>query len=82
MPLYEFLLRAPGRSDEVRISDHNGLSIGDEITIANRRWIVAARERVTTERRDRIRIEERVIVIPYAASSGATRSGGGDEPGG
>lgn len=62
MPLYEFVLRAPGRPDEVRISDYNGLCEGDEITIASRRWIVAAKEPATTERPDCLPVEERIVV--------------------
>jgi hypothetical protein len=40
MPLYEFVLREPGRPDEHLISDRDGLEVGDEVTIRNRIWIV------------------------------------------
>jgi hypothetical protein len=40
MPLYEFVLREPGRPDEYLISDRDGLQVGDEVTIRNRIWIV------------------------------------------
>ena len=63
MPLYEFVLRVAGRPDEVRISDHNGLCKGDAITIAGRPWIVAAKEHPTTERPDRLPVEERIIIV-------------------
>lgn len=63
MPLYEFVLRRPGGPDEVRISDSNGLRDGDEISIEGRRWSVAAKEPPTTERRDRLPVEERIILV-------------------
>lgn len=63
MPLYEFVLRRSGRPDEVRISDLNGLSDGDEITIDGRRWTVAAREPATSERRDRLPVAERIVLV-------------------
>jgi len=63
MPLYEFVLRAPGRPDEVRISDQNSLCEGDTITILGRRWIVAAKEPAATERPDRLPVEERIVVV-------------------
>ena len=69
MPLYEFILRAPGRPDEVRIADHNGLCEGDEITIANCRWIVAAKEPATTQRPDRVPVEERIVLVQHGAAS-------------
>ncbi len=60
----------PGRPDEVRVSDCNGLCEGDEITIASRRWIVVAKEPAATERPDRLPVEERIVVVPGAAASG------------
>jgi len=63
MPLYEFVLRVPGRRDEVRISDHGGVCEGEAITIGGRGWIVAAREPVATERLDRVRVEGRIVVV-------------------
>jgi hypothetical protein len=63
MPLYEFILRVSGRPDEARISDHDGVQEGDVVTIAGHRWIVAAKERATTERSDRLPVEERIIVV-------------------
>lgn len=63
MPLYEFVLRVPGRRDEVRISDHDGVCEGEAITIGGRSWIVAAREPVATERPDRVRVEGRIVVV-------------------
>lgn len=69
MPLYEFVLRAPGQPDEVRISDYNGLREGDEITIANRSWIVAAKEPTTGKRPDRIPVEERIVLVRVSRST-------------
>jgi hypothetical protein len=40
MPLYEFVLREPGRPDEHLISDRDGVDKGDEVTIRNRVWVV------------------------------------------
>jgi hypothetical protein len=40
MPLYEYVLREPGRPDEHLISDRNNVALGDEVTIRNRRWLV------------------------------------------
>ncbi len=71
MPLYEVVLRAPGQPDEVRISDRNGLREGDEITIANRRWIVTAKQPATTERPDRLAIEERIVVVRQGGARGS-----------
>lgn len=65
MPLYEFVLRVPGRPDEVRVSDYNGLHEGETITIAGRRWIVVAREPAAIERPDRVPIEERIVVVRH-----------------
>lgn len=66
MPLYEFVLRVAGRPDEVRISDHNGVQEGDVIELGKRSWIVAAKEPGTAERPDRVRVEERIIVVRAA----------------
>lgn len=63
MPLYEFVLRVPGRPDEVRVSDYNGLCEGETVTIAGRRWIVAAKEPGATERSDRLPVEERIVLV-------------------
>jgi hypothetical protein len=40
MPLYEYVLREPGRPDEHLISDRNNFGVGDEVTIRNRTWVV------------------------------------------
>ena len=63
MPLYEFILRVPGRRDEVRLSDSNGFDVGDEVVIASRRWIVAAVEPATTTRPDRLPVEAQIVVV-------------------
>ena len=42
MPLYEFVLRYPGRPDELLISDYDGQKVGDELEFHGRRWIVTA----------------------------------------
>ena len=64
MALYEYILRVPGRPDEVRISERNGFKEGDEMEIASRRWVVAAKEPATTERPDQLPVAERVVVVP------------------
>jgi hypothetical protein len=63
MPLYEFILRVSGRPDEVRISDRNSLREGDELEIAGRRWIVAAKQPANGDRSDRLSVEERLILV-------------------
>ena len=80
MPLYEFVLRAPGQPDEVRIADHSGLCEGDEITIANGRWIVAAKEPATTERPDRVPVEERIVVVQRATRPTVEKDRRGSAP--
>lgn len=67
MPLYEFILRVPGRPDEVRISDTNGFSEGDAVVVDGRRWIVAAVEPTTITRPDSLRVEERIVMVRAAA---------------
>jgi hypothetical protein len=68
--LFEFILRVPGRPDEVRISDYDGLQEGDDIMIGSRRWIVAGKEPATTERSDRLAVKERIIVVPAGVDIG------------
>lgn len=69
MPLYEFVLRVSGRTDEVRLSDRDGLREGDEIRIASRRWVVAAKEPPPADRLDRLPVAKRIIVVRAAAAS-------------
>ena len=40
MAMYEFVLRRVGRDDELRITDHDGVAVGDVVVIGDREWIV------------------------------------------
>jgi hypothetical protein len=62
MPLYEFVLRTPGRPDEVRVSDSNSLRKGDEIIIANQVWVVAHLDRPRHPRRDGVAVRHRLTL--------------------
>ena len=63
MPLYEFLLEAPDRPEEIRISDYNGLCEGDDVTLGNRRWIVVCRVGAP-QRADGVPVEARFLLRP------------------
>jgi len=44
MPLYEYVLRQPGRTDEHLITEVDSHRVGDTVEIRNRRWVVVAVE--------------------------------------
>ena len=71
MPLYEFVLRIPGRADEVRISDRDGLREGDEVLIANRRWVVAGLNHPEHPRLDGVAVRRRLTLHPRESATAA-----------
>ena len=66
MPVYEFILREPGREDERLLSDVNGVATGDEMTIRGRVWRVIA-----TQPSDVAEIRERKLLMPKQTPAGA-----------
>lgn len=65
MPVYEFILREPGRQDERLLSDVNGVDTGDEMTIRGRVWRVVA-----TESAEDSEIRERKFLTPKQTPAG------------
>jgi hypothetical protein len=68
MPLYEYVLRVPGRSDEVRLHERNGLRPGDEVRIMSRVWVVTG----TTEA-PRPPVAGRIILEPATNTPAGSR---------
>jgi hypothetical protein len=58
----EFILRMPGRPDEVRLSERNNVSEGEPVAIDGVRWIVVRREQPMSERADGVPVEARIIL--------------------
>ena len=59
MALYEFVLRRAGRDDELRITDHDGVDVGDVVVIGDREWVVEQLEPPTLPGSS-----ERIVCIP------------------
>ena len=58
MPLYEIVLRFPDR-DEIRLTDGSGYRTGEEILVADRRFLVTG-----TEPPETVRAERRFVLEP------------------
>jgi hypothetical protein len=65
VPVYEFILREPGRQDERLLSDVNSVEAGDEMTLRGRVWRVVA-----TEPSEDSEIRERKLLIPKQTPPG------------